>query len=130
MDAILSAVRILLIVGALLAGGWLATQVRAARAENRLTTIAFEKGDPADAPSLLDADRLLNPDRRPDLFEGVILGRKSDFAGAVTAIQRVTAAEPENIEAWGLLASAARRTDPKLAAEAAATARRLAPPVR
>jgi Flp pilus assembly protein TadD len=123
-------VRIVLIVAALLAGAWLATQVRAARAEDRLTTIAFENGDPRDAPALLDADRLLNPDRRPDLFEGVILGRKGDFPGAVKAIQRVTTAEPQNIEAWGLLASAAKRTDPRLAAEAAATARRLAPPVR
>ena len=122
--------RIVLIVAALLAGAWLATQVRAARAEDRLTSIAFENGDAADAPALLDADRLLNPDRRPDLFEGVILGRQGDFRGAVGAIQRVTAAEPQNIEAWGLLASAAKRTDPRLAAEAAATARRLSPPVR
>jgi Flp pilus assembly protein TadD len=122
-------VRIILIVAALLAGGWLATQVRAARAENELTKIAFENGR-GDSAALLDADRLLNPDRRPDLFEGVILGREGDFRGAVEAIQRVTTAEPQNIEAWGLLASAARRTDPRLAAEAAATARRLSPPVR
>jgi Flp pilus assembly protein TadD len=123
-------VRIVLIAAALLAGAWLATQVRAARAEDRLTKIAFENGDPADAAALLDADRLLNPDRRADRFEGVILGRKGDFPGAVTAIRRVTDAEPRNIEAWGLLASAAKRTDPPLAAEAEATARRLAPPVR
>ena len=44
MGAILGAVRIVLIVAALLAGGWLATQVRAARAENELTKIAFENG--------------------------------------------------------------------------------------
>jgi predicted Zn-dependent protease len=129
MGAILRPVRIVLIVAAVLAGGWLATQVRAARAENELTHIAFENGDPADAQSRLDADRFLNPDRRADLFEGVILGRTGDFAGAVQAIQRVTRAEPENIEAWGLLASAAKRTDPRLATQAAATARRLAPPV-
>ncbi len=121
--------RIVLIVAALLAGGWLATQVRAARAENQLTKIAFEDGR-GDSAALLSADRFLNPDTRPDLFEGVILGRRGDFPGAVRAIQRVTTAEPENIEAWGLLASAAKRTDPKLAAEAAATARRLSPPVR
>jgi Flp pilus assembly protein TadD len=123
-------VRVLLIVAALLAGAWLATQVRAARAEDRLTKIAFENQAPADAPSLLAADRLLNPDTRPDLFDGVILGRRGDFAGAVAAFRRVTRKEPENIEAWGLLASAAKRTDPRLAAEASAAARRLAPPVR
>jgi Flp pilus assembly protein TadD len=122
-------VRIVLIVAALLAGAWLVTQTRAARAENQLTKIAFEDGRGDTAP-LLAADRLLNPDRRPDLFEGVILGRDGDFRGAVAAFQRVTTAEPENIEAWGLLASAAKRTDPRLAARAAATARRLSPPVR
>jgi len=130
MAAILGGVRIVLILAALLAGAWLATQARAARAEQELTKIAFENQDPADAPSLLEADRLLNPDRRPDLFEGVILGRRGDFPGAVAALRRVTRAEPENVEAWALLASAAKRTDPRLAAEAAATARRLAPPVR
>jgi Flp pilus assembly protein TadD len=129
MGAILRLVRIVLIVAALLAGGWLATQVRAARAENHLTKIAFEDGR-GDSAALLSTDRFLNPDTRPDLFEGVILGRRGDFPGAVRAIRRVTAAEPENIEAWGLLASAAKRSDPELAAEAAATARRLAPPVR
>ena len=122
--------RILLIAVALTAGAWLAVQARAARAEQELTGIAFEHRDPADAQRLLEADRLLNPDRRPDLFEGVILGRKSDFRGAVAAFERVTNAEPENIEAWGLLASAADRVDPQLAARARAAARRLSPPVR
>jgi Flp pilus assembly protein TadD len=60
----------------------------------------------------------------------VILGRQGDFRGAVVAIQRVTRAEPENVEAWGLLASAAQRTNPALAAEASASARALSPPVR
>jgi predicted Zn-dependent protease len=122
-------VRLLLIVAALLAGAWLVVQARAARVEQQLTSIAFQNGDPADAPRLLELDRRLNPDRRPDLFEGVILGRTGDMAGAIRAIGRVTAAEPENIEAWGLLASAARRVDPELARRARARARRLAPPV-
>ena len=122
--------RILLIVAALTAGAWLAVQARGAHAETRLTKIAFENGNLDDAQRLLQADRLLNPDHRPDLFEGVILGRRGDFPGAIRAIRRVTAAEPENIEAWGLLASAAQRTDPALAARARAAARRLSPPVR
>jgi predicted Zn-dependent protease len=123
-------VRILLIVAALAAGAWLVVQERAARAEERLTRIAFENQDPTDAKELLKIDRRLNPDHRPDLFEGVILGKQGDFEGAVAAIRRVTVAEPENIEAWGLLASAAERVDPRLAAEARARARALSPPVR
>jgi cytochrome c-type biogenesis protein CcmH/NrfG len=116
-------VRIVLIVAALLTGAWLVTQARAAHAENELTKIAFEGQRGGDVEALLAADRLLNPDTRPDLFEGVILGRQG-------AIRKVTRKEPENIEAWGLLASAAKRTDPALAARAQAAARRLSPPVR
>jgi predicted Zn-dependent protease len=123
-------VRILLIVAALTAGAWLYVQERAARAEQGLTKIAFENGNLDHAQRLLEADRRLNPDHRPDLFEGVILGRRGDFRGAVTAIERVTKAEPENIEAWGLLSSAAARVDPGLADLARARARALSPPVR
>jgi predicted Zn-dependent protease len=123
-------VRILLIVAALTAGAWLVVQERAARSEQGLTKIAFENGDLDDAPRLLEVDRRLNPDHRPDLFEGVILRRRGDFRGAVAAIQRVTKAEPDNIEAWGLLASAAARVDPALAEQARARARALSPPVR
>jgi predicted Zn-dependent protease len=122
--------RILLVLVALTAGSWLALQERAASAEEGLTKIAFENGDLAGAQRLLSADRRLNPDHRADLFEAVILGRQGDFRGAVVAIQRVTHAEPENIEAWGLLASAAKRTDPALAARARQRARELSPPVR
>jgi hypothetical protein len=122
--------RIAIVAVALVAGGWLAVQERAARAEQELTSIAFENGDPAGYEDLLETDRRLNPDRRADLFEGVILGRAGDFRGAVAAIRRVTRAEPENIEAWGLLVSAAERVDPVLADEARRRARELAPPIR
>ena len=126
------AARILLLTAALVAGAWLAVQERAARAEQRLTEIAFlSRAAPGpEADALLRTDRRLNPDRRPDLFEAVIRGRQGRTADAIAILTRVTRAEPENIEAWGLLASAAARTDPALAARARAAARRLAPPVR
>ena len=121
--------RTLLIVAALAAGAWLAAQERAARAEERLVAIAFENGDPRDAQALLQTSRRLNPDHRPDLFEGVIVGRQGDFRRAAALFERVTKAEPENIEAWGLLASAAQRVDPARAQQARARARELSPPV-
>jgi predicted Zn-dependent protease len=126
------AVRILLVVAALVAGGWLAVQERAARAEQRLTTLAFEsrgRPDAAEADRLLRAARLLNPDRRPDLFEGVIRSRQGRPADAIAVLRRATQAEAANIEAWALLASTAERRDPALAAQARAQARKLAPPV-
>ena len=125
-------VRALLLAAALAAGGWLAVQERAARAERELTHLAFETKGPIDAAkarSLLRADRRLNPDHRADLFEGVLLAREGNRPGAIAALRRAVAAEPENVEAWALLASAAAKLDPALAARARARVRVLAPPV-
>src|SRR6188472_3926432 len=115
--------RTLLVVAALAAGGWLFVQERAARAESRLTHLAFETKRPVDAAearSLLATDRRLNPDHRPDLFEGVLLAREGRPRAGVAALRRAVAAEPENVEAWALLASAAARQDPALATRARA----------
>jgi len=128
-------VRVLLVLLALLAGGWLVVQERAARAENELEAIAFDPGG-ALAPAtvartedLLRADRRLNPDRRPDLYEAVVLGRAGRTREAIAVLRRTVAAEPENLEAWALLAGAAKTEDPALAARARARQRELAPPV-
>ena len=124
--------RVLLLVVALGAGGWLFVQERAARAESRLTHLAFETKGPVDAAEVsseLATGRRLNPDRRPDLFEGVLLAREGRPRAAVAALRRGVAAEPENVEAWALLASAAARLDPALATQARARVRALAPPV-
>jgi len=48
---------------------------------------------------------------------------------ALPRLRSVVAREPENYEAWSLLAFTARTTDPALAARAGARARRLSPPV-
>ena len=128
-------VRVLLVLLALLAGGWLVVQERAARAESELEAIAFDPGGAlgpetvARAEDLLRADRRLNPDRRPDLYEAVVLGRAGRTREAIAVLRRTVAAEPENLEAWALLARAARTEDPALAARARARQRELAPPV-
>ena len=125
-----------LIVGlALLAAGWLVVQERAAHAERELNAIAFGPGGTLDeatvarAGDLLRADRRLNPDRRPDLYEAVVLGRAGRTREAIAVLRRAVAAEPENLEAWALLARAAGSEDPALAARARARQRELAPPV-
>ena len=128
-------VRVLLVLLALLAGGWLVVQERAARSESELEAIAFDPGGAlgpervARAEDLLRADRRLNPDRRPDLYEAVVLGRAGRTREAIAVLRRAVAAEPENLEAWALLARAARTEDPALAARARARQRELAPPV-
>jgi hypothetical protein len=129
------AVRALIVLLALAAGGWLGVQERAAHAEQELEAIAFdpgrtlETGAVARAEDLLRADRRLNPDRRPDLYEAVVLGRAGRTPEAIAVLRRTVAAEPENLEAWALLARAARTEDPALAARARARQRELAPPV-
>jgi cytochrome c-type biogenesis protein CcmH/NrfG len=128
-------IRALIVVLALLAGGWLAVQERAAHAESEIDEIAFGPGDTlgsgtvARAEELLRTDRRLNPDRRPDLYEAVVLGRAGRTREAISVLRRTVAAEPENLEAWALLARAARSEDPALAARARARQRELAPPV-
>ena len=126
-------IRVLLAAVALAAGAWLVVQERAARAEQELTRLAFEAREPppvAESDALLRRARLLNPDRRPDLFEGVVRARQNRTGEAIAAIQRVTRAEPENLEAWGLLAQVAADVDPVLARAARGRARELAPAVR
>ena len=128
-------IRALIVVLALLAGGWLAVQERAAHAEKEIDKIAFgpggtlRSGTVARAEDLLRTDRRLNPDRRPDLYEAVVLGRAGRTREAIAVLRRTVAAEPENLEAWALLARAARTEDPALAARARARQRELAPPV-
>jgi hypothetical protein len=128
-------IRALIVVLALLAGGWLAVQERAAQAESELEAIAFEPGGGlgsetvARAEVLLRTGRRLNPDRRPDLYEAVVLGRAGRRSEAIAVLRRTAAAEPENLEAWALLARAARTEEPALAARARARQRELAPPV-
>ena len=125
--------RALLIVVALVAGGWLFVQERAARAESRLTHLAFETTGPVDAAvarSLLATDRRLNPDHRPDLFEGVVLAREGNTEKAIAVIRKATTAEPDNLEAWALLGSVAAKTDPQTAAAARQQTRALAPPLK
>jgi hypothetical protein len=128
-------IRVLIVMLALVAGGWLAVQERAAQAESELDAIAFGPGGAlgpdsvARAEELLRADRRLNPDRRPDLYEAVVLGRAGRTREAIAVLRRTVAAEPENLEAWALLARAARAEEPALAARARARQRELAPPV-
>ena len=128
-------IRALIVVLALLAGGWLAVQERAAQAEGDLEAIAFRPGGAltpgtvAHAEDLLRTDRRLNPDRRPDLYEAVVLGRAGRTREGIALLRRAVAAEPENLEAWALLARAARTEEPALAARARARQRERAPPV-
>jgi predicted Zn-dependent protease len=129
------AVRIALVALALAAGAWLAVQERAAVADEELTDIAFRsQARPTDPQlarlgDLLDRLRRLNPDRRPDLLEAFVLYRTGRDNEALAVLGGAVRDEPENVEAWALLARIAETADPALAARARARLRELAPPV-
>ena len=128
-------VRATLVAVALVAGAWLAVQERGAVAEEELTRIAFDTEGRLDAAQrrriaeLLPAHRRLNADRRPDLIEAFLLLRDGRDREALAILRDTVRAEPDSVEAWALLARAASRTDPPLAARARARVRELAPPV-
>ena len=63
------------------------------------------------------------------MYRAAIAIRAEDFPAATRDLQAVVAGEPENLEAWSLLARAAEQADPGLAARASARARELAPSV-
>jgi Flp pilus assembly protein TadD len=122
--------RLALLVLAVAVVGWLGVSVVSSRAQDELIDVGVPHHGPAPdrerVRALAERARLLTRDRRADLAEGVALRRLGDTAGAVRAFERVARTEPENVEAWALLA---RDADPPLAAEARRRLRALAPPV-
>lgn len=84
-----------------------------------------------EAARLLEDARFLNPDLGPLLAKGVLLvahgGRRAPEG--VALMEEAVRREPDNVLAWGLLASATRRLDPERSRVARARAHELSPPV-
>jgi predicted Zn-dependent protease len=74
----------------------------------------------------LEGAALLNPDPTWRLNLGLALLER-DPGRAVRELEPVVAGEPDNVTAWKVLAVAARRVDPRLAARARAQVKRLDP---
>jgi predicted Zn-dependent protease len=130
------AVRAALVVLAAAVIAWMATQLTAVSAQERLNEIAFRAtGDPT-VEELTEADELVekaerfNADRTPSLTRNVIYLRSGAVGPALRGFEAITREEPENVAAWTLLARAAdRQQDEALAARARARQAELAPPV-
>jgi hypothetical protein len=124
--------RVLLALIALAAAGFLIVQERSARASDRITGAALTTPDPArlqQAERDLKAATTLNPDTSPYLDLAIAEARAGDLRKAGARIVAVTRREPENVRAWQLLCSVAKRYDSDLAGTACARERALAPPV-
>jgi predicted Zn-dependent protease len=90
---------------------------------------ALSPAQSAHAADLLDAAGTLNPDRHVEVLRAELALHHRDVPRARRLLEGVVADEPENIEAWALLAEALRRSDAAAARRAQAQVRRLAPPV-
>jgi hypothetical protein len=127
--------RATLALAALALAAVLAVQALAARADLELTRLVLNP-TPLTAQQQARADMLvgradrLSLDTRTDIERATLRARAGDFRGAGAKFESVVRREPQNLEAWALLARAAERYDPARAAEARARTRRLAPPVR
>lgn len=125
------AVRLVLLVAALLTAGWLAVSLRDARTQDRADRVITEgRFVPARAEELkADYDRagLLNPDIHPLIGEATVDFLAGRSQSATETLEQAVRREPSNIQAWNLLAVTTRRLDPVRSAQARRQARALRP---
>jgi Flp pilus assembly protein TadD len=127
--------RIAIVVLSLAAAGFLVVAERSARAGADIQHTALSaSGTPspqeiAAARSELATATRWTPDTDPIINLGVVYARAGQARPAGARFAAVTRKEPENAQAWSLLAFAADRYDSDLAATARARARALEPPV-
>jgi predicted Zn-dependent protease len=127
-------IRAAIVLLALAAVAWLGAGIAASRAQDDLarlvaTTALPDDTDLADAADLRRKAERWAPGRRPSLLEATLRLKAEDRDGAAELLEDVVADEPENAEAWLLLAQASEDRDPERATEARERVRALAPDV-
>lgn len=124
-------VRVLLALVALAVIAWMALGLRSTNALQAGESVRDEAS--ASAAQLeraredLSRAREYAPDADALLVEAELLSRAGREGEAVPLLERLVAHEPENVEAWFLLAGATEHTDPERFAEAARRGRALSP---
>jgi Flp pilus assembly protein TadD len=127
------AVRAGLVVVAVAAIVWLGLGLRASRLEARGIALATANPSPATVAAsqraLIDAEAN-NADTRPLVLQGELFIFAGQPRRAIPPLHEVVRREPENFEAWRLLANAATAAgNQALAAHARGRALALSPPV-
>lgn len=125
-----TALRAALVLVAAGAAVWLASGLRAAREESRAIALVRRGADAADlarAAALLRSAADHSPSSRPELRLAQLQAFEGRRAAARTALEAIVRHEPENADAWRLLALVAPA--PRAAA-ARARALALSPPQR
>jgi tetratricopeptide (TPR) repeat protein len=112
---------------------WLGLGLRAARLEAEGAELAGRSPATVSPERLAQARdayrraRELNPDSAPELREAGLANFSGRPQEALQLLRDVVRREPENFDAWLVMASVAAETDPELAARARARARELNP---
>ena len=122
--------RAAIVVAAVLIGAWLVSGLIPVRDERE--GIAAVRATPQDLPRayrLLGQAAAHTRSTEPDLRLAQLDALTSTPTAPSAASASSTRREPENRDAWVLLAQTARTVAPALAAQAAARARALSPPV-
>ena len=129
------AVRVLLVAVAALCALWLVQGLRPVRDRKAGLAAATAKDGRTSQQRAARAYRLLEDaaahtrSTAPEINLAQLDAFAQQPARAVPRLRAVVTREPENYEAWVLLAQTARTVDPATAARARAQARRLSPPV-
>jgi hypothetical protein len=120
--------RAAIVIAALLVAVWLVSGLRPVRDE-RAGIAAVQAKDVPRGYRLLERAAAHSRSTQPDLRLAQLDAFTQRPDRAVRRLQALVRREPENYEAWVLLAQTARTVDPPLADRARARARVLSPPV-
>ena len=128
--------RIAVVGAAVVAIAWLATGLHAADLERRANDVGANQPGKFSIPNAERASRFyersrrFNPDTRPILLEANLLSFfRAGNDRALALAREVTRREPDNVNAWAIVAGMASRLDPPLAVRARRRIRELSPPV-
>ena len=128
------AVRAAMVLIAVAAIAWLAAGIAASRSQDELRELVSGTERPT-AAQIARADKLrraaerATPGQRAALMEATLRLKGADDAGALRVLERAVREEPQNAEAWLLLARATEDDDPARSERAMARVRALAPDV-
>ena len=129
------AVRVLLVAVAALGALWLFQSLAPIRDQKAGLAAVTANGGGTPEQRIARAYRLFNDaaahtrSSAPEINLAQLDAYAKHPERAIPRLRAVVAREPENYEAWSLLAEIARTVDPAVAARADARAKRLSPPV-
>jgi hypothetical protein len=128
------AVRVGIVLIAVVAIAWSTVGLAASRSQDELRELVSGSERPtasqiARADELRRAAERATPGQRAAMMEATLRLKAADRAGAQRVLERTVREEPDNAEAWLLLARATEDRDPALSERAMARVRALAPDV-